>query len=35
MALFGNKLMVSYGVRDREAWVATMDVGEVLALTYS
>jgi hypothetical protein len=35
MALFGDKLMVSYGDKDREAWLATMDVGEVLALTYS
>ncbi|HKF54717.1 MAG TPA: glycosyltransferase [Blastocatellia bacterium] len=35
MALFGDKLMVSYGLKDQEAWLATMDVGEVLALTYS
>jgi hypothetical protein len=34
MALFGDKLLLSYGVKDREAWIATMDVGEVLALTY-
>jgi len=30
MALFGNRLMISYGVCDCEAWTATMDVNEVL-----
>jgi hypothetical protein len=30
MARFDNQLMISYGVRDREAWLATMDVEEVL-----
>ena len=34
LALFDNKLMVSYGVRDEEAWIATMDVGEVLSFIY-
>jgi predicted GH43/DUF377 family glycosyl hydrolase len=30
MALFGDKLMMSYGVRDREAWTATVGVEDVL-----
>ena len=30
LALFGDELMVSYGVRDEEAWVATMDLHQVL-----
>jgi hypothetical protein len=30
MALFDDKLMVSYGIRDEEAWTATMDLDEVL-----
>ena len=30
LAAFGGKLMVSYGLRDEEAWTATMDVFEVL-----
>jgi glycosyltransferase involved in cell wall biosynthesis len=30
LALFGKTLMVSYGVRDEEAWVASMDLVEVL-----
>ena len=29
LALFGSRLMVSYGVRDEEAWIATMDLDEV------
>ena len=29
LARFGDKLMVSYGVRDEEAWTATMDLDEV------
>jgi glycosyltransferase involved in cell wall biosynthesis len=33
MARFDNQLMISYGVRDREAWLATMDVEEVLKFT--
>jgi hypothetical protein len=32
LALFGDKLMVSYGVKDREAWIAMMDLDEVLRL---
>ena len=30
MARFGDKLMVSYGLKDREAWIATVDVDEVV-----
>ena len=30
LALFGDKLMVSYGVRDEEAWIATMDLSQVM-----
>ena len=29
-----SKLMVSYGVRDCEAWTATMDIDEVLRFIY-
>jgi glycosyltransferase involved in cell wall biosynthesis len=32
MALFGDRLMISYGLRDREAWLATMGVEDVLKL---
>jgi tetratricopeptide (TPR) repeat protein len=32
LAKFGDKLMVSYGLKDREAWIATMDVKDVLRL---
>jgi len=30
MALFGDKLLLSYGIRDREAWIAWVDLAEVL-----
>ena len=30
LALFGRELMVSYGVRDEEAWTGTMDLDEVM-----
>lgn len=35
LALLGNKLIVSYGVRDEEAWLATMDLDEVMRFTTS
>jgi glycosyltransferase involved in cell wall biosynthesis len=35
LAVFDKKLMVSYGVRDCEAWMATMDVDEVIRFTES
>jgi hypothetical protein len=34
LALFGEQLMVSFGVRDEEAWIVTMGVGEVLSFIY-
>ena len=34
LAVFGKQLMVSYGVRDCEAWTATMDVEEVIRFIY-
>jgi glycosyltransferase involved in cell wall biosynthesis len=34
LAVFGKQLMVSYGVRDEEAWTATMDIEEVLRFVY-
>jgi tetratricopeptide (TPR) repeat protein len=34
LAVFGNKLMVSYGVRDCEAWTAMMDTEEVIRFVY-
>jgi glycosyltransferase involved in cell wall biosynthesis len=34
LAVFGKKLMVSYGVRDCEAWTATVDTDEVLRFVY-
>lgn len=34
LALFGDKLMVSYGVRDQEGVLATMDKDEVIAFIY-
>jgi glycosyltransferase involved in cell wall biosynthesis len=34
LAVFGKQLMVSYGVRDEEAWTATMDIEEVLQFVY-
>jgi glycosyltransferase involved in cell wall biosynthesis len=34
LAVFGKKLMVSYGVRDCEAWTATMDTEEVIRFIY-
>jgi glycosyltransferase involved in cell wall biosynthesis len=34
LAVFGKQLMVSYGVRDCEAWTATMDTEEVLRFIY-
>ena len=33
LARFGDKLMISYGVRDREAWTATVDIDEVVRFT--
>lgn len=30
VALFGRELMVSYGVKDEEAWIGTMDIDQVL-----
>jgi hypothetical protein len=32
LALFGDELMVSYGIKDREAWIARMAVKDVLRL---
>lgn len=34
LAVFGKQLVVSYGVRDCEAWTATMDTEEVLRFVY-
>jgi glycosyltransferase involved in cell wall biosynthesis len=34
LAVFGKQLMVSYGVRDCEAWTATMDTEEVIRFVY-
>jgi glycosyltransferase involved in cell wall biosynthesis len=34
LAVFGKQLMVSYGVRDCEAWTATMNTDEVLRFIY-
>lgn len=34
LAVFGKQLMVSYGVRDCEAWTATIDTEEVLRFVY-
>jgi glycosyltransferase involved in cell wall biosynthesis len=34
LAVFNKQLMVSYGVRDCEAWTATMDVNDVLQFIY-
>lgn len=34
LAVFGKQLMVSYGVRDCEAWTAMMDIEEVLRFIY-
>jgi glycosyltransferase involved in cell wall biosynthesis len=34
LAVFDKKLVVSYGVRDCEAWTATMDAEEVLRFVY-
>jgi glycosyltransferase involved in cell wall biosynthesis len=34
LAVFDKKLMVSYGVRDCEAWTATMDIDDVLRFVY-
>jgi len=30
MARFGDKLLLSYGIRDREAWIAWIDLAEIL-----
>jgi hypothetical protein len=34
LAVFGKQLMVSYGIKDAEAWTATMDIEEVLRFIY-
>jgi len=33
MARFGDNLMISYGVRDREAWIGWIDLEDVLRFT--
>jgi hypothetical protein len=34
LAVFGKQLMVSYGIKDAEAWTATMDAEEVIRFVY-